>query len=46
VVRVDEPALAQTVAAYWNDALLETDVGCRLHRAVTGARIPDGALPA
>jgi DNA-binding transcriptional LysR family regulator len=43
VRQIDEPVLAQPVAAYWNEALLETCIGRRLHRAVTRAPAPDGA---
>jgi DNA-binding transcriptional LysR family regulator len=45
VLDVDEPALANDVAAYWDEALPQTRLGRRLHRAVTGAPVPEGALP-
>jgi hypothetical protein len=46
VLGVDEPALANDVAAYWVEALPQTRLGRRLHHAVTRAPVPEGALPA
>jgi DNA-binding transcriptional LysR family regulator len=46
VLDVDEPALANDVAAYWVEALPQTRLGRRLHHAVTRAPVPEGALPA
>jgi DNA-binding transcriptional LysR family regulator len=45
VLDLDEPAPSHTVAAYWNDVLLDTDSGRRLHRAVVEAPVPAGAVP-
>jgi DNA-binding transcriptional LysR family regulator len=45
VLDLDEPELVRTVAAYWNDVLLDTDTGRRLHRAVLDAPLPAGAQP-
>jgi DNA-binding transcriptional LysR family regulator len=36
----------RAVVAYWNDVLLDTDAGRRLHRAVMEAPVPVGAEPA
>ena len=46
VLDVDESALANNVTAYWNEALPRTLLGRHLHRAVTRAPVPEGALPA
>jgi hypothetical protein len=46
VLDVDEPALGNDVAAYWDEALPQTRLGRRLHHAVTRAPVPEGALPA
>jgi DNA-binding transcriptional LysR family regulator len=46
VLDLDEPAPSRAVAAYWNDVLLDTDTGRRLHRAVLDAPLPAGAVPA
>ena len=43
VLDLDAPAHSRTVAAYWNDVLLDTDAGRRLHRAVMDAPVPTGA---
>jgi DNA-binding transcriptional LysR family regulator len=43
VLEVDEPEPARVVAAYWNDVLLDTDAGRRLHRGVVDAPVPAGA---
>jgi DNA-binding transcriptional LysR family regulator len=45
VLDLDEPRPFRAVAAYWNDALLDTDAGRRLHRAVIDAPAPAGAEP-
>jgi DNA-binding transcriptional LysR family regulator len=46
VVRdLDDPEPQRSVAAYWNDVLLDTEMGRRLHRAVLEAPIPAGAEP-
>jgi DNA-binding transcriptional LysR family regulator len=45
VLDLDEPEPSHTVAAYWNDVLLDTDSGRRLHRAVVEAPVPPGAVP-
>ena len=45
VLDLDEPRPFRAVAAYWNDALLDTDAGRRLHRAVIDAPTPAGAGP-
>jgi DNA-binding transcriptional LysR family regulator len=42
VLELDDPGPARTVAAYWNDVLLDTDTGRRLHRAVVDAPVPAG----
>jgi DNA-binding transcriptional LysR family regulator len=36
---------SHVVAVYWNDVLLDTDAGRRLHRAVMDAPAPAGAVP-
>ena len=46
VLDLDEPEPSRAVAAYWNDVLLDTDTGRRLHRAVLEAPVPAGAEPA
>jgi DNA-binding transcriptional LysR family regulator len=43
VLELDEPEPSRVVAAYWNDVLLDTDTGRRLHRAVVDAPVPAGA---
>jgi DNA-binding transcriptional LysR family regulator len=43
VLELDDPEPFRTVAAYWNDVLLDTDAGRRLHRAVLEAPVPEGA---
>jgi DNA-binding transcriptional LysR family regulator len=43
VLEIDEPEPLRAVAAYWNDVLLDTDTGRRLHRAVIDAPVPAGA---
>ena len=45
VLDLDKPDHLRAVAAYWNDALLDTDTGRRLHRAVLDAPLPVGAEP-
>jgi DNA-binding transcriptional LysR family regulator len=45
VLDLDDPGNSRVVAAYWNDVLLDTDTGRRLHRAVTEAPVPVGAEP-
>jgi DNA-binding transcriptional LysR family regulator len=45
VLDLDDPGNSRVVAAYWNDVLLDTDTGRRLHRAVTEAPLPVGAEP-
>ena len=45
VLELDEPDSPRAVAAYWNDVLLDTDTGRRLHRAVVDAPVPAGAEP-
>jgi hypothetical protein len=45
VLELDPPEPFRTVAAYWNDVLLDTDTGRRLHRAVIEAPVPAGAEP-
>ena len=44
VLDLDEPVAPRAVAAYWHDALLDTDTGRRLHRAVVDAPVPAGAV--
>jgi DNA-binding transcriptional LysR family regulator len=43
VLDLEGPAHCRVVAAYWNDVLLDTDAGRRLHRAVLEAPVPAGA---
>ena len=43
VLDLEPPAHSRAVAAYWNDVLLDTDAGRRLHRAVMDAPAPAGA---
>jgi len=43
VLDLDEPQPCRVVAAYWNDVLLDTDIGRRVHRAVVDAPVPEGA---
>jgi DNA-binding transcriptional LysR family regulator len=43
VLDLDEQEPGRTVAAYWNDVLLDTDTGRRLHRAVVDSPLPAGA---
>jgi DNA-binding transcriptional LysR family regulator len=43
VLDVEAPAPPRVVAAYWNDVLLDSDAGRRLHRAVVDAPTPAGA---
>jgi DNA-binding transcriptional LysR family regulator len=45
VLELDDPEPQRAVAAYWNDVLLDTDAGRRLHRAVLEAPVPNGAEP-
>jgi DNA-binding transcriptional LysR family regulator len=45
VLELEAPELPRAVAAYWNDVLLDTDIGRRLHRAVMETPLPVGALP-
>jgi DNA-binding transcriptional LysR family regulator len=45
VLDLDDPGHSRLVAAYWNDVLLDTDTGRRLHRAVMDAPVPLGAEP-
>jgi len=45
VVELDAPEHPRAVAAYWNDVLLDTDTGRRLHRAVMETPLPPGAVP-
>ncbi|MET0765846.1 MAG: LysR family transcriptional regulator [Blastococcus sp.] len=45
VLDLDGPDHSRVVAAYWNDVLLDTDTGRRLHRAVVDAPLPVGAEP-
>jgi DNA-binding transcriptional LysR family regulator len=45
VLGLDDPDSCRAVAAYWNDVLLDTDAGRRLHRAVLDAPVPHGAEP-
>jgi DNA-binding transcriptional LysR family regulator len=45
VLELDEPEPSRAVSAYWNDVLLDTDTGRRLHRAVLQAAVPLGAEP-
>jgi DNA-binding transcriptional LysR family regulator len=45
VLELDAPAHPRAVAAYWNDVLLDTDTGRRLHRAVMETPLPAGAVP-
>jgi DNA-binding transcriptional LysR family regulator len=45
VLDLDDPGRSRLVAAYWNDVLLDTDTGRRLHRAVMDAPVPPGAEP-
>ena len=45
LLELDEPEPSRVVAVYWNDVLLDTDAGRRLHRAVVDAPIPMGADP-
>jgi DNA-binding transcriptional LysR family regulator len=45
VLELDEPEPSRAVSAYWNDVLLDTDTGRRLHRAVLQAAVPPGAEP-
>jgi hypothetical protein len=45
VLELDEPDSPRAVATYWNDVLLDTDTGRRLHRAVVDAPVPAGAEP-
>jgi DNA-binding transcriptional LysR family regulator len=46
LLELDDPDAHRVVAAYWNDVLLDTDTGRRLHRAVIEAPVPAGAGPA
>jgi DNA-binding transcriptional LysR family regulator len=46
VLELDVPDHPRAVAAYWNDVLLDTDTGRRLHRAVMETPVPPGAVPA
>ena len=43
VLDLDAQEPVRTVAAYWNDVLLDTDTGRRLHRAVVDSPVPAGA---
>jgi DNA-binding transcriptional LysR family regulator len=45
VLEFERPGLRREVSAYWNDVLLDTDIGRRLHRAVIDAPLPPGAEP-
>lgn len=45
VLDLDHEEPLRAVAAYWNDVLLDTDTGRRLHRAVLDAPVPSGAEP-
>jgi DNA-binding transcriptional LysR family regulator len=45
VLELDDPQPRRTVAAYWNDVLLDTETGRRLFRAVVDAPVPTGAEP-
>jgi DNA-binding transcriptional LysR family regulator len=45
VLDLDAPEPPRAVAAYWNDVLLDTDTGRRLHRAVMETPVPEGAVP-
>jgi len=43
VLELDDPEPSRAVSAYWNDVLLDTDTGRRLHRAVVDSPVPAGA---
>lgn len=43
VLDLEAPAYSRVVAAYWNDVLLDTDAGRRLHRALVDTPPPAGA---
>jgi DNA-binding transcriptional LysR family regulator len=43
VLDLEDGGHSRAVAAYWNDVLLDTDAGRRLHRAVIEAPAPEGA---
>jgi DNA-binding transcriptional LysR family regulator len=45
VLELDDPEPHRTVAAYWNDVLLDTETGRRLYRAVIDEPVPTGAEP-
>ena len=45
VLELDDPEPSRAVSAYWNDVLLDTDAGRRLHHAVLRAAVPPGAEP-
>jgi DNA-binding transcriptional LysR family regulator len=45
VLELETPEPPRAVAAYWNDVLLDTDTGRRLHRAVMETPVPAGAVP-
>jgi DNA-binding transcriptional LysR family regulator len=45
VLDLDGGELCRAVSAYWDDVLLDTDIGRRLHRAVLDAPLPAGADP-
>jgi len=45
VLDLDGRELTRAVSAYWDDVLLDTDIGRRLHRAVLDAPPPAGADP-
>ena len=45
VLGLDGRALTRAVSAYWDEVLLDTDIGRRLHRAVLDAPLPAGADP-
>jgi DNA-binding transcriptional LysR family regulator len=43
ILEIEGRGLRREVSAYWNDVLLDTDTGRRLHRAVIEAPVPSGA---
>jgi DNA-binding transcriptional LysR family regulator len=45
VLELGGPDKPRAVAAYWNDVLLDTDTGRRLHRAVLETPVPAGGVP-
>lgn len=44
VLELDDPEMFREVAVYWSDAVLSTEVGRSLHKAVLQAPLPKGAI--